>query len=110
FVLGPSLTNRIDSTSIDFMFSMINGKYKSGVPDLDFGIVDVRDVAMAHVLAGTKSSASGRHILVADTLNFFEIMTSILYQKERYPNSLFIYLAHYKGFLGNILNLMSEFR
>jgi len=98
FVLGPSLTNRIDSTSIDFMFSMINGKYKSGVPDLDFGIVDVRDVAMAHVLAGTKSSASGRHILVADTLNFFEIANILKKTYKKYPlpkgkiPKLFVYL------------------
>ena len=85
FVMGPSLTNRIDSTSIDFMLSMINGKYKTGVPDLYFGIVDVRDVAMAHIMAGTKSSASGRHILVADTVNFFKIATILKNTYGKYP-------------------------
>ena len=85
FVLGPSLTNRIDSTSIDFMLSMINGKYKSGVPDIYFCIVDVRDVARAHVLAGTKSSVSGRHILVADTVNFLEIANILKKNYGTYP-------------------------
>ncbi len=98
FVLGPSLTDRIDSTSIDFMLSMINGKYRSGVPDLYFGIVDVRDVAMAHVLAGTKSSVRGRHILVADTVSFIEIANILKKAYGNYPlpkgkiPKLFVYL------------------
>ncbi|MCC5932214.1 MAG: aldehyde reductase [Cyclobacteriaceae bacterium] len=69
FVLGPSLSNRTDSTSMEFMHQMVSGKMKSGVPDLYFGVVDVRDVANAHLLAGFTPSASGRHILVAKTLN-----------------------------------------
>jgi len=85
FVLGPSLTNRIDSTSIDFMLSMINGKYKSGVPALYFGIVDVRDIAKAHILAGTKASVSGRHILVAKTISFFEIANILKKENGKYP-------------------------
>lgn len=69
FVLGPSLSTRTDSTSIEFMSQMVNGKMKSGVPDMYFGVVDVRDVASAHLLAGFTPSATGRHILVAKTLN-----------------------------------------
>jgi nucleoside-diphosphate-sugar epimerase len=80
FVLGPSLTNRTDSFSIDFMLSLMSGRYKRGVPDRYFGVVDVRDVAIAHLLAGTVSAASGRHILVADTLTVLEI-TNILRKK-----------------------------
>lgn len=68
FVLGPSLTKRKDSTSIDFMVSMLNGKYKMGFPDLYFGFVDVRDVAQAHIRAGYTPEASGRHILVSETM------------------------------------------
>ena len=98
FVLGPSLTNRIDSTSIDFMLSMINGKYKSGVPDLYFGLVDVRDIAKAHILAGTKASVSGRHILVAKAISFFEIAEILKKENGNYPipkrkiPKLFVYL------------------
>ena len=73
FVMGPSLSKRVDSTSIDFMRSMVNGKFASGVPDLYFSIVDVRDVAQAHINAGIKEKASGRHILVADAFGAVEI-------------------------------------
>jgi nucleoside-diphosphate-sugar epimerase len=70
FVMGPSLTKRIDSTSIDFMLSMLGGKFKAGVPDMYLGLVDVRDVARAHLLAASRPAASGRHALVADSLSF----------------------------------------
>lgn len=73
FVLGPSLSRRVDSTSIDMMRNLINGRFKMGVPDLYFGVVDVRDVARAHILAATKEEASGRHILVNDTFSLLEI-------------------------------------
>ena len=82
FVMGPSLTKRVDSTSIDTMLSLLNGKYKSGVPDLYFGIVDVRDVAKAHILAATTESASGRHICVSCVTPIAE-MARVL--KEKYP-------------------------
>jgi nucleoside-diphosphate-sugar epimerase len=85
FVLGPSLTNRTDSVSIDFMLSVMNGKYKRGVPDLCYGVVDVRDVAKAHVLAGTNPAASGRHILAADTLTFLEIANILKKKYSNYP-------------------------
>ncbi|MBE0638743.1 MAG: aldehyde reductase [Bacteroidales bacterium] len=83
FVMGPSLSQRVDSTSVDMMRSIINGKYKSGVPDLYFGVVDVRDVAKAHILAATNANATGRHICVSTTLSLLE-MAKIL--REKYPN------------------------
>ncbi len=82
FVMGPSLSKRVDSTSVDMMRSLINGKYKSGVPDLYFGVVDVRDVAKAHILAASKENAIGRHICVSTTLPLLE-MAKIL--REKYP-------------------------
>ena len=85
FVLGPSLTKRTDSFSIDFMLSMMNGKYKRGVPDLSYGVVDVRDVAKAHLLAGTNPAASGRHILSADMLTFLEIANILKKKYGNYP-------------------------
>lgn len=73
FVLGPSITARVDSTSIDFMLSMINGKLKFGVPKLNLGVVDVRDVAMAHILAGTNPESSGRYILVENSYSMLDL-------------------------------------
>ena len=73
FVLGPSLSTRVDSTSTDFMRSMLNGKYSTGAPDLEFGLVDVRDVAQAHLQAAFIKSASKRHILVAESRKAIQI-------------------------------------
>lgn len=73
FVLGPSLTKRKDSASISTMMQLGNGAFKSGAPDLYFGMVDVRDVAKAHILAALKEDVSGRHIMVADTKSFLDV-------------------------------------
>jgi nucleoside-diphosphate-sugar epimerase len=83
FVMGPSLSKRVDSTSIDFIRSMVNGKFSSGVPDLYFSIVDVRDVARAHINAGIRENASGRHILVEDVKSTLEMATIL---KEKFHN------------------------
>ena len=84
FVLGPSLSGRSDSTSDNFMRSMVGGQYRTGAPDLYFGIVDVRDVARAHILAGMTSEAKGRHILCADTLSFAQIADAV---RSEFPST-----------------------
>ena len=85
FVMGPSLSNRMDGTSVQFVRDLVGGPLKSGVPDLTFGIVDVRDVARAHVLAAANKKASGRHILCADTKTFVELAQML---KERFGRTL----------------------
>ncbi|MCF8302191.1 MAG: aldehyde reductase [Bacteroidales bacterium] len=83
FVLGPSLTKRTDSTSIDFMKNLGNGTFKSGLPKGYNGIVDVRDIAQAHIKAGFTPSANGRHICVAETKKFIDIANIL---KKDYPD------------------------
>jgi nucleoside-diphosphate-sugar epimerase len=73
FILGPSKTPRADSESIKFMRDMLKGVYKLGAPPLCFGVVDVRDVARAHVEAAVRPDAEGRYILVAEAHTFLEI-------------------------------------
>ncbi|MGP7817107.1 NAD-dependent epimerase/dehydratase family protein [Niallia sp. 01092] len=63
FVLGPSLAKRTDSTSISTILDILKGTYKTGVPNLTFGIVDVRDVAKAQLLVAFTETASGRYII-----------------------------------------------
>jgi len=82
FVMGPSLSKRVDSTSINTMQSLINGKYRTGVPDLWFGVVDVRDVAKAHILAATQQEAAGRYICVGHGVSILG-MARIL--KDHFP-------------------------
>ncbi len=67
FVLGPSLSKRLDGASATYMRDLLNGKFRTGTADLYFNIVDVRDAARMHLLAGTTESASGRYICVAGT-------------------------------------------
>ena len=49
------------------------GFYRLGAPEGRFGVVDVRDVADAHVRAAMTAEATGRYILVAETLNLLQI-------------------------------------
>jgi len=73
WILGPSVSKRTDSMSIGTMIEFGDGTYKSGVPGLWMGIVDVRDVATAHVKAGFTPEASGRHIIVSGEMSLLQI-------------------------------------
>ena len=83
FVFGPSLTTRTDSTSIEFLNNFITGRLKTGVPDIYFGVVDVRDVARAHVNAALNLKASGRHIVVSETIGMMDFAHIM---REKYPD------------------------
>lgn len=72
-IFGPSISKRTDATSIGMMIQFLNGSFRSGVPKLWLGVVDVRDVAAAHVQAALRPTASGRYIIVAQSLTLFEI-------------------------------------
>ena len=64
-IFGPILGTHL-STSVRFIQSMLIGELNHLVPQY-FGVVDVRDVATAHLQAMTNDSASGeRFLLVAD--------------------------------------------
>lgn len=70
---GPSLSKRIDATSINMMIEFLNGSFRMGVPRLWLGVVDVRDVAAAHIRAALLPQAKHRYIVVADSLRLLEI-------------------------------------
>ncbi len=69
FILGPSLSTRIDGASVDMMRSLLNGKYRLGVPDICLAFVDIRDVARAHFLVAEDRNTAGRFILVSEVGN-----------------------------------------
>lgn len=83
FVLGPSLDKNNGGVSNDFMTNIGNGKFKSGVPKGTHAIVDVRDAAKAHILAGFTPTASGRHITAAESKSFLDIAQVL---KKHYPD------------------------
>lgn len=73
FVLGPSLTKRVDSTSIDTILRILKGDIKSGAPDLQFMFSDVRDISKGHIKAAFTSEAKGRYIIANENGNLLKI-------------------------------------
>ena len=66
-VMGPSLGEE-DNTSLELPRRMLNGDLP-GLPDLSFGIVDVRDVADLHIKVMESPRAAGqRYLAISDDL------------------------------------------
>jgi len=82
-VYGPSLTPASQSASIDMLVQMGDGRLRTGVPDLSFGVVDVREVARAHVLAGFMPDANGRYILSNETLSMLKIASLLRHGTDK---------------------------
>jgi nucleoside-diphosphate-sugar epimerase len=72
-VMGPSLTDASLSGSIEVLQQFGNGTTLFGVPPMWNGIVDVRDVADAHVAAAFNPEAHGRYIICGGTLSLLDI-------------------------------------
>lgn len=85
FVMGPSLSKNSQSTSLSTIKELVNGTNKMGVPKLEFGFVDVRDVANAHYQAGFTAAAKGRHICSAQTSSMMDMADSIRKKYPQYP-------------------------
>ena len=73
FVLGPSLTTASSSASFDTLKQLVDGTMRMGAPAIELGVVDVRDVAHAHLKAGYTPGASGRNICVSRSMTFLEM-------------------------------------
>lgn len=84
-IIGPSLSKRTDSTSIDLMIQLGSGKFKSGVPSGNVAFVDVRDVARAHVLAGFTPTASGRYICSPHEKSFLDLANAVRMHHPQLP-------------------------
>lgn len=106
WIFGPSLTPRRDSMSIDTMIKFGDGSYRIGVPEIWNGIADVRDVADAHIRAGYRPEASGRHIIVsgeATLLDFVQILrrhfgNGFQFPGRKIPKWLFWLIAPFYGY------------
>lgn len=86
-VIGPALNPRaITSESFRILKQLGDGSVKSGVPKMGFGVVDVRDLAVAHFQAGFLSQAKGRHILSGYNTTLLGLAETLLPDYgERYP-------------------------
>jgi nucleoside-diphosphate-sugar epimerase len=85
FVMGPGLKYHESSESYKTFIMIAGGKLKSAAPGMAVGVVDVRDVAHAHVVAGFKKEATGRHILNGTNTSIFEVTQTLLPKYKEYP-------------------------
>jgi nucleoside-diphosphate-sugar epimerase len=77
-VLGPPLNPKaVTSESFNILKQIGDGTLKFGAPKMGIGLVDVRDVAEAHLRAGTYENAEGRYITSAHETNLLEMAQSL---------------------------------
>jgi len=78
----------VDATSVTMMIQFLNGAFRMGVPKLVLGLVDVRDVAAAHLKVALRPQVSKRYIVVAESLPMLEIARCLRPQEFNLPNRL----------------------
>lgn len=103
-VIGPSLSPGLN-TSNEVFVAILTGAYP-GIMNFAWGFVDVRDVALAHVLAATTRAASGRYICAADTVSMREVVSILReagYGRYRLPT------ARLDSALGNTLVVLGSY-
>ncbi|GKB10546.1 tetraketide alpha-pyrone reductase 1-like protein [Tanacetum coccineum] len=88
YVIGPILQPTLNMTSEGFMRLIETGQevFADGI----YRLVDVRDVAIAHILAFENPEANGRYCVVGNVLHSSEIMKIV--------NKLYPALGHSKGY------------
>lgn len=84
-ILGPSLTPTSESGSLFLLAELFKGYFWYGAADFSFTVVDVRDVAAAHIAAAEKPDAHGRYILAATRMWSFLEMSRVLL--KHYPRN-----------------------
>ncbi len=81
-VLGPAMSGDV-SASLELVTQPMMNKVPA-FPKLTFGIVDVRDVAAAHVAAMEKPEAAGERFIVGERVLTFTEIGEVL--REAYPD------------------------
>jgi len=81
-IFGPSLTPDL-SSGFEMLKKLLDGSMKA-IPDIRLGIVDVRDVALLHILAMENPAAKGQRFLAlaGGTMSLMEIVNFL---KEKMP-------------------------
>jgi nucleoside-diphosphate-sugar epimerase len=79
-VIGPTL--QASELGINkYILGLLNGTMKA-YPNLTFGVVGVKDVAMAHILAYESQHATGRYICSGPVLQFADVVSLL---RKLYP-------------------------
>lgn len=83
-VTGPSIGPAINTTNA-MIRDIMNSVYP-GILDMNWGFVDVRDTAKAHILAMKKNSACGRYLCSAEVMDMRELVELLsLSEYGNYP-------------------------
>jgi dihydroflavonol-4-reductase len=77
FILGPGINPQTTGESYAVMMQFGSGAMANGVPNFRIGMVDVREVATAHIKAGFTPEATGRYILSAHNSGFPEMAAAL---------------------------------
>lgn len=78
-VIGPAVNPKaVTSESFSILKQAGDGSLQTGVPQMGFGVVDVRDVALAHFQAGFTPQAKGRHIISGHNTTLLEMAKTLL--------------------------------
>lgn len=77
-VIGPGINPHGTSESFRMVGRYGDGSMKAGAPRYGFGVVDVRDLAVAHFRAGFTPEAKGRYIASGHDTDLLEMGMSLL--------------------------------
>jgi dihydroflavonol-4-reductase len=102
-VIGPAHTSAIN-TSNQTLVDLINGTYPA-IMALNWGFVDVRDVADAHIAAMETKAASGRYVCAAGNMDMGEVVSLI--RANGYQNSKLPKISLTGGFGTGLMKLAS---
>ena len=112
-VFGRSLTPHTQSGSVEVLQQFANGMTLAGVPPMWNGVVDVQDVADAHLRAAFNDKAQGRYIICSESLSLLE-MGKILrahfgrkfpFPRNELPKAAFKLFGPVAGFSRNFVEL-----
>lgn len=84
-VLGPGVKYHESSESFAIMKKFASGEFAQGCPEISVSVVDVRDVAHAHVLAAYHPSAGGRFLITGTDTNFLQMGLALGSRFPKYP-------------------------
>ncbi|MFF0384358.1 NAD-dependent epimerase/dehydratase family protein [Streptomyces sp. NPDC004286] len=84
-VIGPALNSAPTSESFTIARQMASGRMRLGAPRIALTVVDVREVAYAHLAAAFRPEAEGRHLLVAESTDIVDLARRLLPVYGTYP-------------------------
>ncbi len=77
-VFGPGLKLHLQSESFNTIRQMGDGTMKMGAPKWGLGVVDVRDLADAHIKAAFMANATGRYIISGHNTTLFDLAQTLI--------------------------------